>query len=72
MTREEKARRAAFEVFQNASACGLGHAASVEAAIAKYRIVIPEASDYEVKRALAKALVDELAALRSQRERKAS
>ena len=72
MTREEKARRVAFEVFQNASACGLGHAASVEAAIAKYRTVIPEASGYEVRRALAKALVEELAALRSQREREAS
>jgi hypothetical protein len=71
MTREEKARRAAFEVFQMASASGLGHAASVEAATAKYRTIVPEASGYEVRKALATALEEELAMLRSQRERRA-
>jgi len=72
MTRDERARRAAFEIFQNAGACGLGYAASVEAAIAKYRTVIPEASEYQVRKALAHALGEELAALRSQRQREAS
>jgi hypothetical protein len=66
MTRVGDARRAALETFNNAIASGLGHAAAVEAAIAKYRTFVAEASGYEVRTALAEALAEERAALRSQ------
>ena len=58
MTREEEARRAALDAFQKVIVFGRGIDIAFDVAAVKYRTYYPEASEYEVRMALAEGLAE--------------
>jgi hypothetical protein len=66
MTREERARCAALEVLRQVAASGADHEAAVQAALNTYQAFCPEASEYDARTALARAVAAERLAERGQ------